>query len=48
MKENKMQYASPEMEVIIFDEKDSFLILSGEAGDTNYDMDWIGISMPGR
>lgn len=47
MKENKTVYVSPEMEVVLFDEKD-FLLLSGEAGDTNNDMDWIGISMPGR
>lgn len=47
MKENKTVYVSPEMEVVLFDEKD-FLLLSGEAGDTNKDMDWIGISMPGR
>ena len=47
MKENKTVYVSPEMEVVLFDEKD-FLLFSGESGDTNYDMDWIGINMPGR
>jgi len=40
MKENKTVYASPELEVILFEEKD-FLLLSGEAGDTNEDIDWI-------
>ncbi len=40
MKENKIVYASPEMEVVLFDERD-FLVLSGEAGNTNEDMDWI-------
>ena len=41
MKNNKTVYASPEMEVILFEEKD-ILLLSGEAGNTDEDMDWIG------
>lgn len=41
MKDNKTVYASPEMEVILFEEKD-ILLLSGEAGNTDEDIDWIG------
>ena len=41
MKNMKIAYTSPEMEIVLFEEKD-FLLLSGEAGDTNKDMDWIG------